>query len=715
MFLALLLAASLSGTVKSVDGQPLPGAHVTIEQNHQTLTATTDAAGTFSFPDVPLPATIDVDAPGFAPARVVATASPVRIVLVPAPLAESVVVTATNPPSWHDGATGATVLSRTDLDQIPAVTPDEMLHGVSGFSLYRRSSSRVANPTTDGVTMRGLSASGSSRGLVLFDDVPLNDGFGGWVTWTRLPPQAISAIEVNRGPAGDLFGSDALGGLIRIAPGTGNPPELFGSVEAGSLNTETAEVSAGRRVGGASVFGAADWFTSDGSIPLEPATRGAVDRPTDATWASGYARVDLGPAARRFSFSGWGGDDDRGNGTVLQRNKSHGGTFTTSFDGLASGFTIAARASVTPDWFYQTFTSVSADRSTEKLTSTQIIDADTTRGIVEVGHPIPFGQIEARASFARANANFGNVTPSASTDLILHDDSSAVSVEAGFAPLASVTFTTGIRHDWRMAPTDTSASDGATVGHAAAAWQAARRLVMHADAATSQRWPTLNELVRNFQVGSVLTEANPNLLPERAVSFEGGATWTASHWLASVTAFDSVVHDAVANVTISTTPTIRLRENAGDAHSHGVEADAETHVTSKIRLRLSTTFVNATFRNSIEPALEGNQLPEVPRASIGGGMDAEIAPNLMASFVSHTVSSQFDDDRNQFLLGAATQVDARLAGKLRRFGWQVVVENLFNANIETSKSPPVTATSPILITLAPGRAIRFGLNWRWTK
>ena len=58
----------------------------------------------------------------------------------------------------------------------------------SGFTLFRRSSSLVANPTTQGVSLRGTGSSGASRTLVLWDGIPLNDPFGGWVYWDRVPP-----------------------------------------------------------------------------------------------------------------------------------------------------------------------------------------------------------------------------------------------------------------------------------------------------------------------------------------------------------------------------------------------------------------------------------------------------------------------------------------------------------------------------------------------
>jgi hypothetical protein len=41
------------------------------------------------------------------------------------------------------------------------------LRDVPGFSLFKRSSSLVANPTTQGISLRGIGSSGASRTLVL--------------------------------------------------------------------------------------------------------------------------------------------------------------------------------------------------------------------------------------------------------------------------------------------------------------------------------------------------------------------------------------------------------------------------------------------------------------------------------------------------------------------------------------------------------------------
>ena len=103
-----------------------------------------------------------------------------------------------------------------DLGATAAFRTDDILRQVPGFSLFRRTTSRTANPTAQGVSLRGLGASGASRALVLSDGFPLNDPFGGWVYWDRVPRVSIRSIEVASGGASHLYGSDALGGVINI-------------------------------------------------------------------------------------------------------------------------------------------------------------------------------------------------------------------------------------------------------------------------------------------------------------------------------------------------------------------------------------------------------------------------------------------------------------------------------------------------------------------
>ena len=128
---------------------------------------------------------------------------------------EPVVVTVTRMEQKADEAPASvTVLTRDDTEHSAAQTVDDLLRQVPGFSLFRRSSSLVTHPTTQGVSLRGIGPSGTSRALVLFDGVPANDAFGGWVYWGRVPMLGVERIEVVRGGGSSVWGNYALGGVV---------------------------------------------------------------------------------------------------------------------------------------------------------------------------------------------------------------------------------------------------------------------------------------------------------------------------------------------------------------------------------------------------------------------------------------------------------------------------------------------------------------------
>jgi outer membrane receptor protein involved in Fe transport len=697
---------SLTGLVHAVDGTVVAGATVVVQQENGTQAVATDASGRFSFDDVVLPAVIEVRAAGFAPVSRLVDRSPADFELAPAAVVESVIVEGGRAGAWRDPATGTTVLSRTDLDQVPALTLDEGIRVVSGFSLLRRSSSRQANPTTHGVTMRGIAASGASRALVLLDGVPLNDGFGGWVTWTRVPPGAVGRVEVDRGPAGDAFGSDALGGVIQIVP-----PEVRGLMwqvggEVGSHGLGALDARAGDRWGGMALFGATRWLETDGVIPVEPGSRGDVDRPTDVALANGLGRADIAGSGRRVTVTGWGGRDDRGNGTVVQRNRMSGGTGSVSFDATGARSTFAARVAISPNDYHQTFSAVFGGRDREILVLTQDINTSTTRGIVEFGHSLPAGHVLVRGTMSRASSDFEAIRSTSTTFESLRDRSEAVAVQAGLMPASNVTLGAGLRHERRAAPTSDDGREGATVGHVSAAWRPESAVELRGTVASSHRWPTLNELVRGFRVGDIVTNANLNLLPERAVSVDGALALEGPRWQASFGGFWTAVEDAIANVTLSEDDggILRQRQNAGRTRARGVEVEGEFRPAGGSRIRTSATFVDARFVESVDQGLDGNRIPQVPRVSFTLAADVPLPERMMFSAVLRAMSSQFDDDRNNFELASATQLDLRLAGRAGLFGWYIEFENVFDAVIEVGRTP--------LVTLAPPRSARVGFSIR---
>src|ERR1035438_8919668 len=88
------------------------------------------------------------------------------------------------------------VLGADAFNDTSSLTVDDALRGSADFSLFRRNDSMTSNPTAQGVSLRGLGPSGTSRSLVLLDGVPLNDPFGGWVPWSLLPVDSIARAGV---------------------------------------------------------------------------------------------------------------------------------------------------------------------------------------------------------------------------------------------------------------------------------------------------------------------------------------------------------------------------------------------------------------------------------------------------------------------------------------------------------------------------------------
>src|SRR5947208_7593976 len=143
-----------------------------------------------------------------------------------------------------DAVAPTSVLTREDIARSPGLTLDERLRQIPGFSLLRRSSSLTAHPTSQGVSLRGLGPSGASRTLVLFDGAPLNDPFGGWVYWNRLPLSGLEAVEVSRGSLSQLSGSAAMGGAIQLLPRSPRPNTLEVTARGGDYRTGHLEVFA---------------------------------------------------------------------------------------------------------------------------------------------------------------------------------------------------------------------------------------------------------------------------------------------------------------------------------------------------------------------------------------------------------------------------------------------------------------------------------------
>ena len=238
----------------------------------------------------------------------------VEITLNTSPLNQQVEVTANRAATLTTDVPVSDVqLTREDLQQTPALTLDDDLRQVPGFSLYRRSSSRTANPTTQGVSLRGLGANGASRALVLQDGIPLNDPFGGWVYWDRVPAESIADVEIAQEGASSLYGSDALGGVVQFVSRPAEPAGISLETSYGNQTTPDLSLWAGGQKGKWESTFAGEVFNTDGYVLVPEADRGPVDTKADSEHGTADLMVGrkIGEKSEIFA-RGWYLDETRG-------------------------------------------------------------------------------------------------------------------------------------------------------------------------------------------------------------------------------------------------------------------------------------------------------------------------------------------------------------------------------------------------------------------
>lgn len=735
---AAFAAERVAGTVRDALGEPVAGATVTVVADGRIATTVTGSDGAFAFEGVSSDAVqLRVEASGFRAASAMWTAgAPLVVTLAPAPLSDEVTVTAERTATRvGDTAASVVVLSRRDLDETAAVTLDAALKQVPGFQLFRRTDSRAANPTAQGASLRGVAPSGASRAVVLADGVPLNDPFGGWVYWGRVPEAAIERVEVARGGASSLYGTDALGGAIQILT-TASRSEPWLRLDASAGNQVTGEASAagGFALGPWRVRLAAEAFHTDGYVLVADGERGPVDTPAASEHRTLSATVERRFARGRAFVRGSIFHESRENGTPLQTNGTYIRELVVGGDvsGDALG-ALAFRLYSSAELYDQTFSAIAADRASEALTRVQ---------------RVPSQQFGAWAQWVRAFAERhtlvagaeGREVRGASDELGLFGGRFTSASGAGgrqrsfglfgdaiLAPGEDWTVTVGGRVDrWRnvdalatvrpLPDTGTAAvtpfsdrSETAFSPRVSFVYRVAPGVSLRGAAYRAFRAPTLNELYRGFRVGGVVTLANADLRAERLTGGEIGAGVDALDGRLGVraTAFWSDVTRPVANVTLSATSDLitRIRRNLGRTRSRGVEVDAEARIGSRVVLTGGYTFVDATVvRFEASPALEGLRIPQVPRHVATGQLRYSAPWRVTVSALARASSSQFDDDRNQLRLDAYGTLDLVLSRPLGR-GVEVylAVENVFDRRYEVGKTPVTTVGPPVFV--------RAGIRW----
>ena len=650
--------------------------------------------------------------------------------------AERIVVEADRLPNPESSAPfDVHVFNRQDLERAPALRLDDILRAeIPGFSLFRRNSSRTANPTTQGVTLRNFGPNGAGRTLVLLDGIPLNDPFAGYVLWSQIPTAAIeSAVVVSGGGAG-LFGNEALAGTIFLVSQPATPKT--GSIDSSAGNYDTYDASIRGAVGFSpltvSIF--AERFSTSGYPVIRSDQRGLVDNTASADSAVVDGRVklemnsetSLGINVRYF-------EENRGNGTILTENDTTGvdasATWKMQMPAQSSELQLSMYGQHRK--FQSTFSSINSDRTTERPTLDQFdVPADAIGASAVwsmntgAGHALTMGtdvrwvEGETNEAFLWNGTTFTRLRKAGGDQSFI-----GVFVEDTWSVANWFTVVGGLRFDhWELFDGFRKEADretGETIldsqfgdrsgdeinGRLGVRLEPVKNIVLRGAFYSGFRVPTLNELYRPFRVGNDVTDANEALDPESLIGGETGIEWQASQNIhLSATGFINRLEDAIGNITIGTEPgggVLRQRQNLDLVVAPGVETNVRWQMLPWLGVRASYLFTHPTVRQAIDPALEGKLLAQTPENVVTGTIEWTPISRLSLTAQLRYNDRQFEDDQNSRVLrpfitvniGAFYQFSSQISGAVK-------IENLFDEEIETGKSANglVSIGAPRLVT-----------------
>lgn len=667
--------------------------------------------------------------------------------------AEAIVVTAQrSEQSVRDVPAAITTLDRQEAAASPIATFEGVLQQyVPGFSLQRNGSSVSADATVQAVHLRGTGQGTSSHTLVLLDGVPLVDAFGGWISWGRVPTEAVDRVEVVRTGNATAWGNLALGGVVQVITRKPERRELSLFAEGGSQNTARLAGRLAERRGDWGLELGGSHFETDGFVERAPGFRGPIDvtTRTEQSGARGRLTRQLGAGADFELAADWW-TEERRDVTRLSAGTA---------DALlvrASGQALDAREAL---WRYTLF-------GQESALSSLRTDADSTRTVETPS----LDQFDVPATSYGGSSEWGRlvgdhqltvggdlswVEGSTNEDFAFAEGRFTRRRHAGGEQILGGLFLADL---WRASPRwsvtaavrfdrwETSAGrrlersliDGETlldVRHddrggdvftpsVGVVYRPTAAFGAHAALFTGFRAPNLNELHRPFRTGGgTVAEANPALEPERSRGAELGFDLAGRRGRLAVAAYWNRVDDPIVTRTIGSAgpdgsviepcgfvpPGGRCarRENLGRVESRGAEIEGWRSLGDVVRVAASYVYIDSEILSAPHrPQLEGKPLISTPEHQATLRLTAR-APGELELFVAgRYVGRRYDDDLGVFQLPSFVLFDLGASRPLGRgFALSLAAENLLDRRYETRRDRVVEYGAP--------RQVRLGVRYRW--
>lgn len=556
----------------------------------------------------------------------------------------------TEPKTTRQITQSISVVERGQIEQTSPAGLLDILSSVPGVSIAR--SGGIGGQ----IYLRGFS-SNNFRSPLFID----GDRFRGRNTLqlNYFSPEEIERVEVIRGPASVIFGSEALTGLVNVitrSP-TGNPNGPFrftgggwsAGVGSAAKSASTYEWIEGAG-GGFDFLGAfAGRWGGNYQSPL-----GEVPN-SDYKSLGGSLKIGYTPdigqrlelTLRKYSETdGRAGGVGGAPGVPFLKVRQSPNDLTSArvaYVGELDGLVSHVEASMYANYFDTTLTTVNNTINANNIRTRTVTSNNHVIGPLVVGGRF-LGSIPWSGGFGEAKTTFGADTfrearPGSETfsqTVNRHPVTGAVTTvsnvplrktgpdttqtNAGafvlheWTPIHPLTLSAGGRFDWfntttGLSPIDpdilpafigrTDVNRTAPTGSIGAVYRVLPTLDLLASVATSFRQPTNSEMFGS----SGTSLPNPGLAPETGVTYEGGFRFHVADAMLKVTAFNSRYENFLQTVAV-TFPNCNpctQSQNIGKAEVNGVELEERWQVTPTVNLFGNATYLHGTNTTTGRP------------------------------------------------------------------------------------------------------------------
>jgi vitamin B12 transporter len=620
---------------------------------------------------------------------VVSLLSAAALASVPVP-DENIVVTASRTSvDAAEAPVSATVVDGETVEALALPLVADVLRLTPGVSVAQ------SGPRGSQTQLR-IRGAEANHSLLFVDGIRFNDpAAGNEARFELLAADALSRIEVVRGPQSALWGSEALGGVVAVA--TADPLRDKGVSALGEYGSFDSARLAGQfaaRTGEFGLAGSAGWMRSDGIDSLggggerdgfenRHASLKAVFAPADGVeagavghWLEGESEFD-GYDPATFLRS-----------DTLDSTRNRLGAVRGWVDAELGGFELGGHASFLASTNRNRLGPSALNRTAgERLT----LGAQASRGFG--GHRLTAAVEHQAEDFrARDQVYFGGTDQDRSRDLTAFvgewraDWSNALSTDIA------------VRHDSFSAFADATTLRASVLLRPAPGWR------LHAAYGEGIAQPTFYDLY-GFFPGSFV--GNPALKPESSRGFEAGVRWDSGPFSAGATAFSNRLKNEILDTFDPATFTSSTTNASGRSRRRGIELDASWRPSGAVLVSANYSFLDSEERQVAGAALVREvRRPRHSANFLAAGSDGRFSWGASAAWVG----SRADTDFDRFPAERVTLGDYLLASL--RVGFEVMdgveayarTENAFDAEYQDAVG---YATA--------GRSVHAGLRLRFGR